>query len=60
MAYPEYTRDNTRFECDKNLTPATLVFYQSAPGYHGRDSFTITVRFADSVLWTESYIIEVL
>jgi hypothetical protein len=59
-AYPEYTRDNIRFDCDRNLTGATLVFYQSEPGYHGQDAFTITVRFPDSVVWTESYIIDVL
>jgi hypothetical protein len=59
-AYPRYTRDNIRFDCDRNLVGATLVFYQSKPRFRGHDSFTITVRFPDSVLWTESYIVEVL
>jgi hypothetical protein len=59
-AYPEYTRENARFDCDKNLAPAMLVFYQSTPGYHGRDSFTITIRFPDTKLWTETFIVEVL
>ncbi|HXY95977.1 MAG TPA: zinc ribbon domain-containing protein [Steroidobacteraceae bacterium] len=54
-AYPRYTRENIRFECDRNPADAMLVFYQSNAGYRGRDSFTITVRFPDSEVWTESY-----
>lgn len=59
-AYPQYTRDNTRFECDKNLAAATLVYYQSEPGFHGLDSVTIMIRFPDSTARTESYAIQVL
>ena len=59
-AYPQYTRDNIRFECDRNLAGATLVFYQSTPRFRGSDSFTIKVRFPDSTLWSQSYIVDVL
>jgi len=59
-AYPRYTRENIRFECDRNPAGAMLVFYQSDPDYRGRDSFTITVRFPDSQMWTESYSVNVL
>jgi len=59
-AYPEYTRDNIRFDCDRNLAGATLVFYESKPRFRGSDSFTIKVRFPGSALWTESYIVDVL
>jgi zinc-ribbon domain len=59
-AYPRYTRENIRFECDRNPADAMLVFYQSNADYRGRDSFTITVRFPDSQVWTESYDVNVL
>ena len=59
-AYPRYTRENIRFECDRNPAGASLVFYQSRASFHGRDSFTISVRFPDSAVWTESYAVEVL
>lgn len=59
-AYPQYTRDNVRFDCDRNLAGATLVFYESKPRFRGSDSFTIKVRFPGSALWTESYIVDVL
>jgi methyl coenzyme M reductase alpha subunit len=58
-AYPRYTRENIRFECDRNPAGATIVFYQSDPNYRGRDSFTITVRFPDSEMWTQSYSVNV-
>ena len=59
-AYPRYTRENIRFECDRNPAGAMLVFYQSNANYRGRDSFTITVRFPESQTWTESYSVNVL
>jgi hypothetical protein len=59
-AYPQYTRDNTRFDCDKNLTEAILVYYQSEPSFHGRDSVTIMIRFPDSNARTEFYTIDVM
>jgi hypothetical protein len=58
-AYPQYARDNPRFDCDKNLAAAILLYYQSEPGFHGRDSVTIMIRFPDSTAWTESYAIQV-
>ena len=58
-AYPSYTRENIRFECNRNLQGATLVFYQSDTNFHGRDSFTIRIRFPDATLWTQSYRVEV-
>jgi len=58
-AYPRYTRENIRFECDRNLAGASLVFYQSSANYRGRDSFTIRVRFPDSETWTQTYNVEV-
>ncbi len=58
--YPQYDRDNIRFDCDKNKAGAVLVFYQSKNGFKGRDTFTILVRFADTKLWTMTYVINVL
>jgi zinc ribbon protein len=58
-AYPRYTRENIRFECDRNLAGASLVFYQSGANYRGRDSFTIHVRFPDSEIWTQTYTVSV-
>ena len=58
-AYPCYTRENIRFECDRNPAGASLVFYQSGANYRGRDAFTIQVRFADSEMWTQTYNVNV-
>jgi len=58
--YTEYDRENARFECNQQLAGATMIFYQSNAGFHGRDSFAISVRFPDSNQWTESYIVNVL
>lgn len=59
-ANPEYTRENIRFECNRTPVGATLVFYQSKPSFHGRDWFTISVRFPENgALWTESYVVDV-
>ena len=59
-AYPQYTRDNIRFECDRSLAGATLVFYQSAADFRGHDSFTIAIRFPDSTQWTQSFAVDVM
>jgi len=61
QANTAYTRENSRFECNRTPSGATLVFYRSKPSFHGRDSFTILVRFPENgTLWTESYVVDVM
>ena len=57
--YPNFPRDNVRYECNRKLVPSTQVFYQSSPDFHGKDTFTIEVRFPDSSLRTVGYVVEV-
>jgi hypothetical protein len=58
--YPSFTKDNVRWDCDKQLVPSTQVFYESEPGFVGKDSFSITIRFASSGVRTDSYDVAVL
>lgn len=57
---PAYTTDNVRFQCDKAPVGATLLFYQSRPAFHGRDWFTVLVRYPNSELRTESFVVNVM
>ena len=45
QTYPNFNKDNVRNVCDAKLVGSTQIFYQSAPDYHGKDSFTIEIRF---------------
>jgi hypothetical protein len=39
--YPNFSSANPRSSCNKRSVPATLVYYSSAPGYSGADSFDV-------------------
>jgi hypothetical protein len=58
--YPNFSKDNVRYECNKNKVASTQVFYESYAGFHGRDSFTVQVRFVNSSLRLITYNIDVL
>ena len=53
--YPNFPKDNQRYECNKQRLPATLVFYQSNPGYTGPDFAIIETIFPNGFLRTTTY-----
>jgi len=57
--YPNYDKDNTRFDCNKKLVPVTLVYYTSNAGYSGTDTASIEVVFTNGELRTYTYAITV-
>jgi hypothetical protein len=57
--YPNFPKDNQRYGCNKQRLPATLVFYQSNPGYAGPDVAIIETIFPTGFLRTTTYILTV-
>lgn len=57
--YPNFARDNVRYECNTKRVAVTEIFYQSNADFHGSDAFTISVRYPNSNLQTISYVVEV-
>jgi hypothetical protein len=49
-AYPNFSKDNVRYDCNKKKVATTQVMYESVAGFHGTDSFTIQVRYSNSNL----------
>ena len=58
--YPNFARDNVRWECNRKLVPSTQVFYQSDAGFQGKDAFSITVRSPSSGVRTDYYDVQVM
>ena len=58
--YPSFSRDNVRWECNRKLLGSTQVFYESAPGFHGKDSVSIEVRFPSAGIRTVDIDVTVL
>jgi hypothetical protein len=44
-AYSNYAKDDQKYECNKHPSPATLVYYQSNPGYVGSDVAMIATTY---------------
>ena len=40
-------KENPRFECNKERTEGTAIFYRGDAGYTGMDSVVVEVRYAD-------------
>ncbi len=60
QTYPNFNKDNMRNVCNAKLVGSTQIFYQSAPDFHGNDSFTIEIRFpATSEARIVSYSVDV-
>ena len=58
--YPNFAKDNQRYECNKQRLPAMLVSYQSSPGYAGPDTATVEAIFPTTgFLRTTTYILTV-
>jgi hypothetical protein len=58
--YANFTKDNVRYECNMKKVASSQVSYESSPGFHGKDSFTIQVRFVNSRLKLVTYDVDVL
>jgi hypothetical protein len=59
-AYPGFAKDNIRYECNKKKVATSQVWYESASGFHGKDSFEIQVRFSNSTLRLFTYNVDVI
>jgi len=57
--YPTYTKDNARYDCNRNLAGASELFYQSDADFHGTDSFSIQVKTPTGPPRIYSYEVEV-
>jgi hypothetical protein len=44
-AYSNYAKDDQKYDCNKHPSPATLVYYQSHPGYVGSDVAMIATTY---------------
>lgn len=58
--YPNFSKDNVRFECNRKKVAATIISYESAAGFHGKDSFTVQVRYSTSALRLVTYKLDVI
>ena len=58
-AYPNFSKDNVRYDCNKKKVATTRVSYESVAGFHGKDSFTIRVRYTNSNLRLVTYNVDV-
>jgi hypothetical protein len=59
-AYPSFSKDNVRYDCNKKKVATSQVIYESIAGFHGKDSFTVRVRYATSNLQLVTYNIDVI
>jgi hypothetical protein len=57
--YPNYPKDNVRYACNTRRVPATVLYYQSTPGYTGKDMAVIEVVFPAGNLRHQTYTITV-
>ena len=45
--YPNFSRDNVRYECNRQEVPVVKIYYRSEAGYSGADSVAIDILYAD-------------
>jgi hypothetical protein len=58
-AYPNFPKDNQRYECNRQKAPAALIYYQSSGGYAGPDTATIEVLLPSGFVRTYTYMFTV-
>ncbi len=58
--YPNFSKDNVRYDCNKRKVATSQVVYESVGGFHGRDAFTIQVRYSNSNLRLVTYNVDVI
>jgi hypothetical protein len=54
-----FAKENPRFECNKQRTGGTAVFYRGEDGYAGKDSVTVEIVYADGRESSVRYSIDV-
>ena len=57
--FPTYLKDDARSACNSKPGPSTQVFYQSEPGYHGKDTVAIIIRYPSSTTSAVKYLLEI-
>ncbi len=57
--YPNFARDNQRYECNKKSVPGVTLYYQSAAGYSGDDAGVVHIIFPGGTFSDVSYRIDV-
>jgi hypothetical protein len=57
--FPSFTRDNARFECNKQEVPVRTLFYQSKAGYSGPDTFVMEALYPDGHTYITRFRIDV-
>jgi hypothetical protein len=57
--YPNYDRNNARYECDKQTVPVRSLYYTSAQGYTGPDTVTLQALYPDGTTYTYTFNIDV-
>lgn len=58
--YPNFSKDNVRYDCNKKKVAGTQLLYESVGAFHGKDSFTIQVRYSNSNIRLFTYNIDVI
>ena len=57
--FTNYPKENPRFECNKERSEGTAVFYEGGAGYTGKDSVVVEWRYADGREGSVRYSIDV-
>ena len=57
--FTNYPKGNPRFECNKERSEGTAVFYEGGAGYTGKDSVVVEWRYADGREGSVRYSIDV-
>jgi hypothetical protein len=57
--FTNFANDNLRFECNKQRSSGTAVFYRGEEGYTGKDSVTVDIVYDDGRKTSAHYSIEV-
>ena len=57
--FTNFAKDNPRFECNKQRSEGSVVWYQAEAGYTGKDSLTVEVVYPDGRESSMRYSIDV-
>lgn len=58
--YPSFSKDNVRYECNRKKVASSQLSYKSNSEFHGKDSFTVQVRYSNSNLRLITYDVDVM
>jgi hypothetical protein len=57
--FTTFAKDNQRYECNLKKSPGVLIYYQSEPGFVGKDTVVLNVLLASGNLQIYTYNITV-